>query len=276
MRKHNLLNNTLKFIVLSIFFVLIVYPIYTVIVSSLKSNDQIYTNVFSLPTDYVFSNYQLAWTKGSMSTYLFNSVINTGVSTIGVVLFASMIAFVLTRRDFVGKKVVYVLFVMGIAIPAQVAIVQEYLLLSNLKLLNSNLGLILIYIAYGLPFAVFIMYNFFRSISKEIQEAAVVDGCSSLKLYWKIIMPLSPPVLTSVAIFNLVWVWNDMFFPLIMTSKKAYKTLPLGLMALKGEFFTDYGMLFAGVVLVSLPLTLAYLLMQKQFAEGMTAGAVKE
>jgi raffinose/stachyose/melibiose transport system permease protein len=210
-----------------------------------------------------------------MAVYFKNSLINTSLSMVLIVFFSSLVSFVFCRKNCIVSKPLYIIFILGISVPMQVGILSEYLLLSRLRLLNTNIGMVLVYIAYYLPFAVFIFYNFFKTIPAEIQEAAIVDGCSHLRMYGNIIMPLSTAVLTSVAIFSLVWVWNDMFFPLIFISKVSVKTLPLGLITFKGEFRTDYGVLFAGVVLISIPLTTVYLVLQRQFIEGMTLGAIK-
>jgi raffinose/stachyose/melibiose transport system permease protein len=261
--------------VLSFFGLVILYPIFLVVISSFRTNAEIMLDLFGMPKRIMIDNYATVWTKSDIPVYLKNSLINTSGSVCAILVLASLVAFVCTRPDCLFKKPLYLLFTLGIAIPMQVGIISEYLMMARMKLLNSNLGLILIHTAYGLPMAVFIMYNFFRTIPMEIQESAIVDGCGNFQLYSRIVMPISTPVLTSVTIFSLVAIWNDLFFPLIMVSKKALKTLPLGLIAFQGEFITDYGVLFAGVVAVSIPLATAYLLLQKKFVAGMTAGALK-
>ncbi|MGI6237728.1 MAG: carbohydrate ABC transporter permease [Candidatus Excrementavichristensenella sp.] len=261
--------------VLSFFGLVILYPIFLVVISSFRTNAEIMLDLFGMPKRIMIDNYATVWTKSDIPVYLKNSLINTSGSVCAILVLASLVAFVCTRPDCLFKKPLYLLFTLGIAIPMQVGIISEYLMMARMKLLNSNLGLILIHTAYGLPMAVFIMYNFFRTIPMEIQESAIVDGCGNFQLYSRIVMPISTPVLTSVTIFSLVAIWNDLFFPLIMVSKKALKTLPLGLIAFQGEFITDYGVLFAGVVAVSIPLATAYLLLQKKFVVGMTAGALK-
>lgn len=261
--------------VMLIFGLVILYPILLVVVSSFRTNQEIMLNLFALPKRLMLDNYATVWTKSDIPVYLKNSAVNTGFSVCAILMLAGLVAFVATRPDCAFAKPLYLLFTLGIAIPMQVGIISEYLMMARLKLLNSNLGLILIHTAYGLPMAVFIMFNFFRTIPGEIQDSATVDGCGNFQLYTHIIMPLSTPVLTSVSIFSLVTVWNDLFFPLIMVSKQALKTLPLGLIAFQGEFITDYGVLFAGVVAVSIPLAITYLLLQKKFIAGMTAGALK-
>jgi raffinose/stachyose/melibiose transport system permease protein len=273
--KQSLPQRIIRFIVLFLFFVVIFYPIFLVVLSSFKENRQILIDTFGLPKHLSLDNFSTAFQKGNMAIYFKNSLINTSLSAAFIVFFSSLVSFVLCRRNCVVSKPLYIIFILGISVPMQVGIVSEYLLLSRLNLLNTNAGMILVYIAYHLSFAVFILYNFFKAIPREIQEAAIVDGCGHLRLYGSIVMPLSTAVLTSIAIFSLVWVWNDFFFPLIFISKAPVKTLPLGLMSFKGEFKTDYGVLFAGVALVSMPLIIAYLVMQRQFIEGMTLGAIK-
>ena len=264
-----------KYVVIILMLCFIFYPVFIVIISSFKSSPEILNNVFSLLGKIGFENYARAWVEGTLYMFYGNSIIITFISVVLITLFASFLAFAISREDFIIKKLIYFVFIIGIAVPSQVGIIPEYLLMARLNILNTRIGLILVYVAYGLPFAVFIMYNFFRKIPKEIQESAVVDGCGNFRMYYNIIMPLSPSVITTVIIFSLVWVWNDMFFPLILIKSRELKTLPSGLLGFRGEFTTDFSTMFAGVVLVSIPITVAYLLLQKKFVEGMTAGAIK-
>ncbi|HHW48839.1 MAG TPA: carbohydrate ABC transporter permease [Clostridiaceae bacterium] len=265
----------IKYAVLILFAVFIVYPVFVVVMSSFKTTAEIYQDTFGLPSKLNFSSYVTAWVNGNLSTYYVNSVIITFVSIFFVVVLASFASFAITREDCMFKKVLYGAFVAGISIPYQVGILPLYLQMSKLNLVNNRLGLILIYVAFGLPFSVFVMSGFFRTIPKDIEESAIIDGCNNYQIYAKIVVPLSPTVITTVVIFELVTIWNDMFFPLIFISSKDLRTIPIGLLSFKGEFISNYPAMFAGVVIASLPLIIAYLLLQKQFIEGLTAGAVK-
>lgn len=267
----------LKYIFLSIFLILMFFPIFSVINISLKSTAGLYSAPFAITLKPHFENFQLAWVKGHIGIYLKNSLIVTIFSQIFVVLLSSMGAFALSRRDTFKKfdKFLYIFFLFGIIIPPQVAIIPLYLQLNSMHLLNSLIGLILVYVSYDIPFGIFIMYSFFIKIPQEIEDAAKIDGCSNLGLYFRIVLPLSRSAVITVIIFSSVWIWNNLLFPLVFLSNDNLKTLPIGLLAFRGRFLTDYPTMFAGVVLSSLPLIIAYLALQNQFMRGITAGSVK-
>ena len=270
-----LAGNTLKFFILVVFGIIIMFPNYIVIMGSLKTNKEIYTDIFGLPDTPQWNNYLDAFFGGQLGYYFVNSIVVTGVSILFIVLLASMAAFALTRKFTRGSKFIYLLFIVGIAIPPQVAIIQLALQMSSLGLTNSLWALIFSYVAYELPFSVFILYGFMLEIPAEIQEAAIVDGCGNFRLYWNIMMPLSRGGIATVVIFNLVSVWNDMVFPLVLVTDNKLKTLPIGLLQFSGQYMSNYPVLLAAVVMMSVPLVILYLLLQKQFIRGLSQGAIK-
>ena len=264
-----------KYFVLVAFAVIIMFPEYMVITGSLKTNKELYTNIFGLPASPQWGNYAEAFIGGNLAPYFANSFIVTGVSIVLTVLLASMTAFALTRKFTRGSKFIYMLFIIGIAIPPQVAIIQVALQLNSMGLANSLMGLVFMYVAYELPFSVFILYGFMLEIQGEIQEAAIVDGCGNFRLYWNIVMPLSRGAIATVVIFNLVNIWNDMVFPLVLITDNKLKTLPIGLLQFRGQYTNNYTVMFAAVVMMSIPLVILYLSLQKQFIRGLSQGAVK-
>ncbi|MDL2237311.1 carbohydrate ABC transporter permease [Christensenellaceae bacterium OttesenSCG-928-K19] len=264
-----------KYAVLTIFAIIIMFPVYMVLTGSLKTERELYDNVFGLPADPQWGNYEEAFVGGGLGKYYINSIIVTGVSIVLILVLSSMAAFALTRKFTKGSKLVYLLFVIGIAIPPQVAIIQLSLQMSMMHLSNTLWALIFSHVAYELPFSVFIFYGFMQDIPYEIQEAAIVDGCNNFQLYRKVIMPLSKGPIATVIIFNLVAIWNDMIFPLVLISDNNLKTLPIGLLQFKGMYISQNTVMFAGVVLISIPLIVLYLCLQKQFIRGMSQGAVK-
>ena len=207
--------------------------------------------------------------------YYQNSIIVTFVSVIFIILFSSMMAFIMSRRDFKFRKPLFIMIVIGMTIPFQVGIIPLYMQMSHMGLINKHVGIIIVYVVSYMSFSTFLMYGFFRTVPAEIQEAALIDGVSNLRMYWNIIMPLSPAVVTAVAIFNLMYVWNDMFFSLVMIQSNPLKTLMIGLLGFRGQYMSDYATMFAGVVLVSLPMIVLFFLLQKRFVEGIAAGAIK-
>ncbi len=230
---------------------------------------------FGLPESFSLENYVKAWEEGMLYALYKNSVLVTFVSVLLIILFSSMVGFVMTRQDFRFRKPLLVMFILGMTVPFQVGIIPLYLQMSKMGLTNSYVGLIIIYIVSYLSFSVYLMYGFMKGIPVEIQEAAEIDGVSTFGMYRHIMMPLSPAIVTTVGIFNLMYIWNDMFFSLVMMTSKVKKTLTVGLLAFKGQYMSDYATMFAGVVLVSLPMIVLFFLLQKRFIEGVAAGAVK-
>lgn len=264
-----------KYLTLIIFAILILFPVYVVAVGSFKSEFEMYNNIFGLPESWGLENYITAFESGQMAVYFKNSLFVTALSVMLLILLSSMTAFALSRLHLRGRSWIYKLFVIGIAVPTQVGIIQLALLMSKLQLTNSLLGLVLVYVAYELPFSVFVFYGYMQSLPWEIQEAAIVDGCNLWRLYWQVAMPLSKNAIATVLIFDMVTVWNDMLFPLMLISKEKLRTLPFGLLQFRGQYSSQYTVIFAGVILITIPLIVLYLTMQKQFVSGMTQGAVK-
>lgn len=264
-----------KYFVLIFFALLILFPVYMVLTGSFKTEFELYDNVFGLPEKLQWSNYIRAFVDGNLKQYYVNSIVVTGCSIVCIMGLASMAAFAMTRLRLRLSRIIYMLFVIGIAVPTQVGIVQLAVQMSKMHLTNSLFGLICVYVAYELPFSVFIFYGFMQDIPWELQEAAVIDGCGSLRLYWSVLLPLCKSAVATVAIFNLVAIWNDMLFPLVLISKESLRTLPYGLLQFRGQYASEYTVIFAGVILITLPLVILYLCMQKQFMQGLTQGAVK-
>ena len=264
-----------KYIILVFFALLILFPVYMVISGSFKTEFELYSNVFGFPDTVSFKNYVTAFIDGNLKNYFMNSVVVTVCSVILIVLLSSMAAFALARLKVRFHNAIYRLFILGIAIPAQVGIIQLSLMMSKLHLTNSLFGLILVYIAFELPFSVFVFYGYLQTFPNEIQEAAIVDGCNKWQLYWNVIMLLCKNSIATVVIFDLVAVWNDVLFPLVLISKEKLRTLPYGLMQFRGQYSARYTVIFAGVIIITIPLTALYLCMQKQFISGLTQGAVK-
>lgn len=264
-----------RHIILIVMLLFMLYPVFMVVINSLKTEAELYSNPMGLPAVANCENYQQAVVDGNLGQAFLNSLLVTGVSVVLIVLFSSMVAFALTRPRMALRKQFYTLFIVGIMIPYQVGLYHLYRVVDSMGLVDTYPGLILIYVAIGMPFGVFVMYGFFSSIPKEINEAAVIDGCNPWQVYMKIVMPLSATVIATVVIFNLVLVWNDMMYPLIFINSPEHQTLAKALLAFKGQFLSRYTVMFGGVVLASLPLIVAYLVLQKRFIAGMMAGSVK-
>lgn len=268
-------KNTIKYILLTIFALIFLYPVWLVFINSLKMDSEVYTNLFGLPKKFQFVNYVDAWVKGKFYLYYMNSIILTASSVVFILMFSTLSAFALSRKDLIGKKFINVLFIIGITVPVQVSLMPLFVLIKDLGLYNSILGVVLIFIAFRISFSTFILTGFFEGIPKELEEAAIIDGASSFMLFRKIILPLSQSAMSAVAIFNIVFVWNNFWFPLIFLSSQSKKPLPVGLLAFMGEETMAFGKLFAGIMILTVPIIIIYLLLQKHFVKGVTAGAVK-
>lgn len=266
---------TAKYLTLILFAFLILFPVYIVVVGSFKTEFEMYRNIFGFPESWGLQNYIIAFQGGKMGSSFKNSLIVTVCAVVSLVFLGSMVAFALARLHMKYSNIIYKMFVVGIAVPTQVGIIQLALLMSKLHLTNSLLGLILVYVAYELPFSVFVFFGFMQSLPWEIQEAAIVDGCNKWQLYWRFILPLSKNAIATVLIMDMVVIWNDMLFPLMLISKESLRTLPFGLLQFRGQYASQYTVIFAGVILITLPMIILYLVMQKQFISGMTQGAVK-
>ena len=276
------ITRSLLVVALAAYALWVVFPMIWVAYSSLKADDTIFRDTFALPPagDLRWDNYARAWGEARFGDYFLNSVVVTAVSVTLIVYLGALAAYALSRFRVRGGPVVFWLFLAGLMIPAQLAMVPLFFELRALGLLNSRVGLILVYTANGLPFAIFILAGFFRSLPRTLYEAAVIDGCGEFDAFRRVMLPLARPGLVTVAIFQFIGVWKEYFFAFMLIGGDidgAARTLPLGLanLAITAQYRSDYGMLFAGLVLVTLPILLVYVFLQKHLVKGVTAGALK-
>jgi len=261
--------------VIWVYALLIIVPVVVVIESSFKSLSTLYQNPLFPSKGMSFNSYQTLVTQVPLFHYFLNSAEVTVISLILIIVFGSMISYAVLRLPTIPALVVYGVFSIGMMIPTQVNMIPMYLEMSKLGLVNSLPGLILVETAFLLPVAVFIIAGFMRTLPKEFLEAATVDGASEWQIYWRLAMPLSVPAVASAAIFAGVIVWNDLLFPLLLIKTNDKDTLPIALLSFSGQYQTNYPVIFAGVLLASVPMVVFYLFLQKYFIAGLTAGAVK-
>ena len=274
-------NNSKVFllrILLHIFLIFLVcvilFPVMWLILNSLKTNQEMFLNSLALPKKWMAVNYVTAWNKG-LFNYFKNSILVSTVSLVCILFISSFLAYGLTRFQLPGSNFIFFLVLGGMALSEQVALVPLYKILQFMKLYNTQWAIILPYVAFRIPFTMFLLRSYFISIPKELEEAAIVDGCNSLQRFFLIIVPISRPVLASCAIVNLNFVWNEFLFANVFLESKAIMTIPLGLMAFQGDLKSDYVVMLAGILIASLPMVLLFLCMQRQFVRGLTQGAVK-
>lgn len=250
-------------------------PIVIMVFAAFKTNMEIFQSPFSIPSFTNVANIVKIWSETNFLRYLLNSVIVTGASIILILTLGTMAAYGIARYQFRGSGFVLMFFLAGLTLPLKLAIIPLFILMRDIGILNTQLALIVIYVAMGLPTTVFIMTGFIRTLPNELEDAARMDGASEPRIMWSIMLPLVRPALVISGIQNVVPIWNDFFFPLIFIQKDELKTLPQGLTTFMGEYTTDWGVLFAGLLLSSAPVILIYIILSRQFINGMTAGAVK-
>lgn len=265
----------IMFTLLVVLAVICLYPLYFSLVSSLKDNASIFMTPFSLPTQWRFSNYVFAWKQGQIGTYFLNSVFLTVVSVISTAFFSLLGANVLARFEFKWNPLIYIFIGAGMMIPAQSTIIPLAYMFGKLKLTNNYLMMILLFTAFNIPMTVFILTGFMKSIPRELEEAAVIDGCSNWHVLFKILVPISAPAIASASIFNFIQIWNNLLFPLMFLSKDRLKTLPIGLLNFYGFFTQEYAGIMAAINITIIPIMVVYIVLQEKVEKGLTAGALK-
>lgn len=250
-------------------------PIVIMIFSAFKSTPEIFKSPFGLPDFSNVGNFVKIWTQTNFVRYLVNSFIVTGASMALILTLGTMAAYAIARYEFFGATFILMFFLAGLTLPLKLAIIPLFILMRDLGVLNSQLALILVYTAMGLPSTVFIMTGFIRTLPNELEDAARMDGASEARIMWSIMLPLVRPAMVIAGIQNVVPIWNDFFFPLVFIQNDDLKTLPQGLTTFMGEYTTDWGALFAGLTLSAAPIIIIYIVLSRQFISGMTSGAIK-
>lgn len=254
---------------------MVLLPVFFLFNSALRETNSFASNPFSLARDPHWENFQQVWSDGEFATYLKNSVIVTGGSLIVILICALGAGFILGRYNFKGNALIFGFILTGMLIPAKLAILPLFIQLKWMNLLDSHIGLILVYSSGALPAAVFIMSGFFRSLPSDLDNAARIDGASEFQLLTRVLAPLVRPGMAIVAIYSAIPIWNDFFLPLVFLQSPENKTIMQGLTVFFGQYASQWGVLFAGLTMAALPLIILYLILSEQFIKGLTAGAVK-
>jgi raffinose/stachyose/melibiose transport system permease protein len=251
-------------------------PIALILLNSVKSRTAIFTEPFSLPTSETFSlvGYETVFERARFGLYFLNSFVVTIAAVVLVLLFGAMAAFALSEYRFPGNAWLGIYLALGIMIPIRLGTVSILRMMVSLQLVNSLLGLILVYTAMGLPLAVFILQLFFAQVPGELKEAARVDGASEYRVF-RLVMPLIRPGLAAIAVFTMLPIWNDLWFPLILTPGEPSRTVTLGAQLFLGQFVSDWNAVLAVLSLALLPMLALYMIFSKQFLRGLTQGAIK-
>lgn len=254
---------------------LCLYPISFSILSSFKSNDEIFANPFSLPDTVSFANYIHAWNEGHIGIYFRNTVFLTAATLIFTALVCVLAAFVLSRLTLKFKGAILLFFVAGLMIPVQSTIIPLAYAFGKFQWNDNYFIMILLFSAFCIPMTIFVLVGFMKSFPTELEEAAVIDGCSHWRILAQIIVPLTMPALATVSIFNFIQTWNNLIFPLMFIHKQSLNTVSIGLLSFFGERTNDYGAISAAAVITILAPIAAYILLQEKVEKGLLAGAVK-
>lgn len=251
-----------------------IFPLLWMIGSSLKTQETIFRDMSLFPKEMHFENYYLAWQEGGFGRNFLNSILYTVCVVLGIVIVSSMAAYAFSRLRFPGKNVLFYMFMAAMMIPIPGSFVALYILLNKLHLRNTALGYILCMINVGLSTSIFLLKTFFDKMPKELEDAARIDGCTKLGIWYHVALPLAKPVLAVVVVLNALNVWNEYILALVIFDSKSLMPLQVALMTFQGEFITRYPLLMAGLTIAALPIILVYLLMQKYIVKGVTQGAV--
>ncbi|MCK2221840.1 carbohydrate ABC transporter permease [Actinomadura sp. ATCC 31491] len=253
----------------------ILIPVLYAVLGGFKRNSELSENPFGLPTSWVTGNYTDVLASHSFWLQLWNSTfiaVSTTVLTVGV---AALAGFVFARFAFRGREVLFTLFTAGLMFPFAVAILPIFVLLRTLGLLGNPLGVILVQAAFGLPLTIIILRGFFRSIPGEIEEAAIIDGCSPFGFFWRILLPMAKPAVATVSVLAIVGSWNNFMLPLVVFTEEANWTLPLGIQQFQGQYASDTARILAYLVLAMVPALGFYAVAERHLVGGLTAGATK-
>ena len=262
-------------IILLIMVIICIYPIVWMFFGSMKDKEEFYTNIWGLPKRLHLDNYIAAWKNADLGRRFINSLIVTIGSMCIMIPVTSCAAYAVARLNFKGKNLIYMYLLLGIMIPAGVLGIPTFTVAMKMGLLNSHFGLMLIYAAQNIAMGMFIMRGFFISLPKELEEAAMIDGCSRFGCFVRIIVPLAKAGVATQVIFNGLTIWNDYFMANIMITRDELRTLPLSIANFVGKHSTNYPELFAMLTMTTIPVIIVFILSQKSFIEGVAAGAVK-
>ncbi|MDD5730778.1 MAG: carbohydrate ABC transporter permease [Candidatus Omnitrophica bacterium] len=249
-------------------------PFLWMVASSFKTQQVIFKDISLIPHEFHFENYSQAWLQGGFGRYFLNSVFYTASVVTGIVIISSLAAYAFSRFRFPGKNLFFFMFMAAMMIPIPGSFVALYVLLTKLHLRDTPIGYILCMINVGLSTSIFLLKTFFDKMPKELEDAARIDGCSKLGIWWHVALPLSKPVLAVVIVFNTLNVWNEYILALIIFDSKKYMPLMVALQKFQGEFITQYPLLMAGLTIAALPIILLYIVMEKYIVKGVTQGAL--
>lgn len=274
-KKKHLFRSVLFYLILAAILMLIIYPVIWMVSGALKTEQDFYQNVWGLPESIQWDNFVRAWNQAKLGQKYLNSIIVTVGSLLILLPTVCCAAYAIARLEFKGKRAIFQYLLMGVMIPAGVLAIPSFAVAVKLNLVDSHIGLILFSVSHSIAFGVFLMRSFFISLPKGLEEAARIDGCSRFGSFLHVILPLSKPGLMTQVIYSGLTIWNNYLMANLLLRSSEKQTLPVGLKVFTAENNVDYPVLFAALVIATLPMVVIYIIGQRTFIEGMTAGAVK-
>lgn len=265
------IGRVVAYVALIAFAVAIIYPLLWMALNGFKSNAELFGDPWGLPTTWRWENFGKAWNLGVVR-YLLNSIIVTGASVVTTILFSAMAAYALTRHRIPFAGAITVLLLGGMMLAPTVALIPLFRLLQGIGIFNTYWALIILYTAFRIPFTVFLIRAYMITLSREMEDAAIVDGASRWQIFWLVIMPLSRPIIVSAALLQALFAWNEFVFALVFINDTDLKTLPVGLLAMQGRVLSDWPVLFAALTMAAIPMILLFLAGQRQFIRGLSEG----
>ncbi len=262
-------------VVLAVIAAVFFFPLVWMVLSSFKTNSEIFRTPFALPTSIDFSQWAVAWEVGNIGQYALNSVIATGASVLGILAFSSAAAFAFSRYRFRGKSLLMGALALGLLLPLQSYFIAQSTMFRDLYLTDTRLALIIPYTAMGIPLATYLLKVYLDALPEELFEAARIDGAGDFRIFLSIALPLLKPGIATVAIFSALASWNEFLLALLYIQDDSLKTIPTGLLAFSSRYVTDYGLLFSALSIVTIPMIVIYIVFNRQITEGITAGSLK-
>jgi N-acetylglucosamine transport system permease protein len=268
---------TTSHVLLAVWSVIVIVPFLWVVLSSFKTTKEILASPFSLPAHWSFDNYAHAWTDAGIRQFFLNTVIVVGAALVLVMLLGAMCAYVLARFTFPGARFIYYLMLVGLTVPIFLAIVPLFFILKNTHLINTLPGLIMVYVAFALPFTVFFLYAFFRTLPDDVYEAALIDGAGEWRAFFRIMLPMARPGIAAVAIFNFLGLWNQFLLPVALNTDQSRYVLTQGMASFASQagYAVDFGALFAAVVITVVPVLIVYVIFQRRLEGSVSRGTFR-
>ncbi|EKQ57922.1 MULTISPECIES: carbohydrate ABC transporter permease [unclassified Clostridium] len=275
MKNKRLIANIIKYIVISGLLLVYIVPFIFVLINSFKARKDVVANPLALASDFKFSNYIDAFEKMNYGHAFINTLIITVLSVLIIIIFSSMTAYILVRKDWKLNKVIFFAMVLSMIIPFQGIMIPLVSIYGSMGMLNTKWALIYMYLGFGMSLAVFMYHGFIKSIPVELEEAAMIDGASRFQTFWQIVFPIMKPITMTITTLDVLWIWNDFLLPSLILIAPNERTLQLSTYAFNGTYTTDYGLSMSALMLSILPVLIIYLFLQKSIIGGVLQGSIK-